>query len=102
MPGSAGTFECFCIVAPAAFVVPKNQALACVAPASSRAETGACLTQIVNYMLLAPDVQPHIVSMPEIVRRPAITERALRPTGQIDDQRQQLATFPELLQAEIS
>jgi hypothetical protein len=39
---------------------------------------------------LAPEIQKHILSMPEPVRRPAITERALRPIAQPQDPKVQL------------
>jgi hypothetical protein len=46
---------------------------------------------------LAPEIQQHILSMPDVVRRPAITERALRPIAQISQARDQLEAFQVLL-----
>jgi hypothetical protein len=34
---------------------------------------------------LAPEIQEHVLSLPDMVRRPAITERALRPIAQEHD-----------------
>ena len=34
--------------------------------------------------------------MPDMVRRPAITERALRPIAKMEERRKQLAAFSEL------
>jgi hypothetical protein len=45
---------------------------------------------------LAPEIQQLILSMPEAVRRPAITERALRPIAQLPQQRDQLHAFQKL------
>jgi hypothetical protein len=46
--------------------------------------TRARVTQVLGLLRLAPDIQRHILSMPDAVRRPAITERALRPIVQLD------------------
>lgn len=45
---------------------------------------------------LAPEIQEHVLSLPNIVRRPAITERALRPIAQTADYRQQVSLFERL------
>jgi hypothetical protein len=45
---------------------------------------------------LAPEIQQHILSMPDVVHWPVITERALRPIAQIEDYRQQLQKFEAL------
>ncbi len=37
---------------------------------------------------LAPEIQEHILSMPEAVRLSAVAEQALRPIAQIEDRRQ--------------
>jgi len=39
---------------------------------------------------LAPEIQQHILSMPDIAGRSPVTERMLRPIGAIADQRDQL------------
>jgi hypothetical protein len=46
---------------------------------------------------LSPEIREHILSMPNMVRRPAITERALRPIMQLEASEDQTASFRELL-----
>ncbi len=46
---------------------------------------------------LAPEIQEHILSLPDMVRRPAISERALRPIAQIESARRQVDEFQKLL-----
>jgi hypothetical protein len=46
---------------------------------------------------LAPEIQQHILSMPEMVRRPAVTERALRPIAQLECVGDQRARFQDLI-----
>jgi len=46
---------------------------------------------------LAPEIQQHTLSMPDTVRRPAITERALRPVAQLENATDQKAKFQELV-----
>jgi hypothetical protein len=46
---------------------------------------------------LAPEIQQHLLALPVMVRRPAITERALRPIAQMEDLRDQAARFQELV-----
>ena len=46
---------------------------------------------------LAPEIQEWILAMPKVVGRPAINERALRPTGKIDDTREQVDGFRKLV-----
>ena len=58
--------------------------------------TRARVTQVLGTLRLAPDIQHHILSMPDMVRRPPITERALRPIVQIAETSHQLAAFSEL------
>ena len=60
--------------------------------------TRARVTQVMALLHLAPEIQQHILSMPDAVRRPAITERALRPIAQLKDtkeQRRAFCTLPE-------
>ena len=57
--------------------------------------TRARVTQVMGMLRLAPEIQQHILSLPEAVHRPASTERALRPIAQIDRQKQADA-FQEL------
>ena len=59
--------------------------------------TRARVTQVMGMLSLAPEIQQHILSMPDMVHRPAITERALRPIAKLVDRREQLAAFSELL-----
>jgi hypothetical protein len=47
---------------------------------------------------LAPDIQRHVLSLPDMVRRPAITERARRPIAQLEG-RQQADAFQALLRS---
>jgi hypothetical protein len=42
---------------------------------------------------LAPEIQEHILSMPDAVRRPPITERMLRPIKANNDYHDQLREF---------
>ncbi|MBI4446316.1 MAG: hypothetical protein HY645_10450, partial [Acidobacteria bacterium] len=55
--------------------------------------TRARVTQVMGMLRLAPQIQQHILSMPDMAGRPALTERALRPIAQIDDYHQQLQQF---------
>jgi hypothetical protein len=58
--------------------------------------TRARVTQVMALLRLAPEIQQHILSMPDAVRRPAITERALRPIAKLEDLADQKAKFQEL------
>lgn len=55
------------------------------------------VTQVMGMLRLAPEIQQHILSMPEMVGRPAITERALRSITLFDDEHQQLQAFGDIL-----
>ena len=46
--------------------------------------TRARVTQIMGLLRLAPEIRQHILSMPDTVDCPAITERASPPTNRID------------------
>ncbi len=59
--------------------------------------TRARVTQVMGILRLAPEIQQCILSMPDVVRRPAITERALRPIAQIENTRGQVEEFQKLL-----
>jgi len=72
--------------------------------ASSQAEiarsedlTRARVTQVLSLLRLAPEIQEYILSMPEVVVRPAITERALRPIVQLKQAGTQLEAFEQLV-----
>ena len=55
--------------------------------------TRARVTQVMGMLRLAPQIQRHILSMPDMVHQPTISERALRPITQMGDPEQQLAEF---------
>ncbi len=59
--------------------------------------TRARVTQVMGLLRLAPEIQEHVLSMPDMVRRPAITERALRPIAQLEQASDQKARFQELV-----
>lgn len=60
--------------------------------------TRARVTQIMGLVRLAPEIREHILSMSDTVRRPAVTERALRPTARFEDPKSQFAEFELLLE----
>lgn len=55
------------------------------------------VTQVMVMLRLAPEIQEHILAMPESVGRPAINERALRPIALARDSTLQIARFEELI-----
>jgi hypothetical protein len=55
--------------------------------------TRARVTQVMGLLRLAPEIQQHVLSLPDMVRRPASTERALRPIAQVEDHREQISLF---------
>jgi len=59
--------------------------------------TRARVTQVMALLRLAPEIQQHILSMPNAVRRPAITERALRPIALLENHGAQQAAYSMLL-----
>ncbi len=60
--------------------------------------TRARVTQVMGLLRLTPEIQQHVLSLPDMGRRPAITERALRPIAQMEDVDDQKTRFHELLQ----
>jgi len=58
--------------------------------------TRARVTQVMGLLRLAPEIQQHILSLPDMVHRPAVTERALRPIAQNPDPRRQIEMFHAL------
>ena len=58
--------------------------------------TRARVTQVVGMLRLAPEIQQHILSLPDMVSRPVITERALRPIAKMEARQEQSAAFSEL------
>lgn len=59
--------------------------------------TGARVTQVMRLLRLAPEIQHHVLSMPDVVPHARITVRALRPIVLLS-QAQQHAAFRALLQ----
>ena len=59
--------------------------------------TRARVTQIMGMLRLGPEIQEQILSMPDAVHRPPITERMLRPIATITDYRDQLIEFHRFL-----
>lgn len=57
----------------------------------------ARVTQIMYLINLAPDIQEYILSMPEAVRRPVVTERSLRPIAKIVDTWKQIEVFSSII-----
>lgn len=64
--------------------------------------TRARVTQVMGMLRLSPEIKEHILSLPEMARRPSITERMLRPVGAIADQRDQVRKFRKLRYAPLS
>ena len=60
--------------------------------------TRARVTQVMGLLRLTPEIQEHVLSLPDMVRRPAITERALRPIAQLGNVTDQKAKFEELIE----
>jgi len=58
--------------------------------------TRARVTQIMAMLRLAPEIQKHILAMPDTVGRPAITERAMRPIVQMIGPTDQRVRFDQL------
>jgi hypothetical protein len=46
---------------------------------------------------LAPEIQERVLAMPEVLHRPAISERALRPIAHLENVTDQKARFQELI-----
>jgi hypothetical protein len=62
--------------------------------------TRARLTQIMNLLNLAPDIQDHILHLPRVERgRDSVTERELRPIAAVVDWRKQRRMWRRCLQA---
>ncbi|MBW2087122.1 MAG: hypothetical protein JRI54_14025 [Deltaproteobacteria bacterium] len=60
------------------------------------------VTQIMSLLLLAPEIQQHILNMPRTANRPVITERALRHITQLENYQAQKQGFENLLKLEKS
>jgi hypothetical protein len=59
--------------------------------------TRARVTQIMALARLAPEIQEHILSLPDMNHRPTITERTLRPIAHMSNLREQLVQFRNLI-----
>jgi hypothetical protein len=59
--------------------------------------TRARVTQVMGMLRLAPEIQGQILSMPDAVGRPPVTERMLRPFRTISDQNDQIREFQRFL-----
>jgi hypothetical protein len=55
-----------------------------------------------SMLRLAPEIQQHVLSLPQVVRRPAITERVLRPIAQIQNTGEQIDEYRKLLSLSTS
>jgi hypothetical protein len=60
--------------------------------------TRARVTQVMGLLRLAAEIQEQVLSLPDMTRRPAITERALRPIAQTEDHAEQRSAFAALLE----
>lgn len=59
--------------------------------------TRARVTQVMGLLRLTPEIQNHILAMPDTAHRPAITERFLRPIARLEDLTDQMAKFQKLI-----
>ncbi len=55
------------------------------------------VTQVMRLLRLAPEIQQHVLAMPETILRPAISERALRSIARLKDVTDQTIRFQELI-----
>ncbi len=55
------------------------------------------VTQVMWLLRLAPEIQQHVLAMPETIHRPAISERALRPIAHLQDVTDQKTRFQRLI-----
>ena len=60
--------------------------------------TRARVTQVMGMLRVSPEIQQHILSMPDMARLPVITERALRPIAQLKKPADQKARLEKLLE----
>jgi hypothetical protein len=59
--------------------------------------TRARVTQVMGMLRLAPEIQEHVLSMPDAASRTLISERMLRPIGTIKDNCDQIREFQRFL-----
>ena len=55
------------------------------------------VTQVMWLVHLVPEIQQHVLAMPETIRQSAISERALRPIAHLQDVTDQKVRFQELI-----
>jgi len=58
--------------------------------------TRARVTQIMGMLRLAPEIQARILSLPDAINRPPVTERTLRPIRTIVNPHEQFQEFQEI------
>jgi len=54
------------------------------------------MTQILNLLNLAPEIQDYILAMPPVDGRPPVSERSLRPITLIESHEEQVRIFEQL------
>jgi len=59
--------------------------------------TRARVTQVMGMLRLPPEIQERILSLPDTLHRPPVTERALRPIRIITNSRDQIREFQKIL-----
>lgn len=64
--------------------------------------TRARVTLVMGMLRLAPDIQQHILAVPEMICRPPITERALRFIAQLEDHDERREAFWGLLDFDVA
>ncbi len=57
--------------------------------------TRARVTQVMGMLRLVPEIQKQILSLPDTIHRPPISERMLRPIRSIIDGHEQIREFSE-------
>lgn len=55
------------------------------------------VTQVIGMLRLAPEIQERILSLPDTLHRPSVTERELRPIRTSTNSRDQLREFQKIL-----
>ena len=57
----------------------------------------ARVTQVMGLLRLVPEIQEYVLALPDSVRRSPVTERMLRPIGNIADHRNQVREYQRFL-----
>jgi len=60
--------------------------------------TRARVTQVIGLLRLAPEIQEKVLTLPDMICQPAITERALRPIALMENMRDQTNQFQKLVE----